>query len=171
MWLALAAPASFFSFESASHLALASDSHFFMWLVSAAPASFLSAESLLHVANALVVASESTAARIRVLIVVSSDLPVPSTGSSSRRPINPTMLCGQKAAASASGHRIHGRIVRENPVARQGRRRRILAVVLELLAGLQHHPGGARPALGLIAGKPAGGIVAVLRQMARQGKA
>src|SRR5207247_3504853 len=73
MWLALAAPASFFSLESASHLALASDSHFFMWLVSAAPASFLSAESLLQVANALVVASESTAARMRVFISVSSD--------------------------------------------------------------------------------------------------
>src|SRR3954469_22149157 len=53
MWLLKAAPASFLSFESAEHLALASASHFFMWLVSAAPASFLSAESLLHVAKAL----------------------------------------------------------------------------------------------------------------------
>src|SRR4051812_17074715 len=98
MWLALAAPASFFSFESASHLALASFSHFFMWLLAAAPASFLSAESLLHVANALVMASESTAARMRVFIVASSDLPVPRTGSSFRRRNNPTMFCGQKAA-------------------------------------------------------------------------
>src|SRR5579872_6401125 len=74
MWLVLAAPASFFSFESASHLAVASVSHFFMKLLAAAPASFLSAESLLHVANALVVASASTAARMRVFIVASSDI-------------------------------------------------------------------------------------------------
>src|SRR3954468_2916314 len=76
MWLALAAPASFFSFESASHLALASVSHFFMWLLSAAPASFLSAESLLQVANAVVAASESTAARMMVFMSVTPDCAV-----------------------------------------------------------------------------------------------
>src|ERR1043166_1437491 len=99
MWLVLAAPASFFSLESASHLAVASVSHFFMKLVAAAPASFLSAESLLHVANALVVASESTAARIMVFIIVSSDFCRSRTGSFSCRLLDPTMLYGQKAAA------------------------------------------------------------------------
>src|SRR5262249_13058127 len=53
MWLAFAAPASFFSVESFSHVVLASRSHFCIKLLSAAPASFLSAASDLQVAKAV----------------------------------------------------------------------------------------------------------------------
>jgi hypothetical protein len=49
MWLFLAAPDSFFAFESASQDFFASLSHFFMKLVIAAPASFLSAACALQV--------------------------------------------------------------------------------------------------------------------------
>src|SRR5215467_2646093 len=53
MWLAFAAPARFFCFESASQVVFASRSHFVMKLLRAAPASFLSAASDLPVANAV----------------------------------------------------------------------------------------------------------------------
>src|SRR5689334_10021332 len=52
MWLVFAAPASFFSLESASQAVPASFSHLVMKLFRAAPASFLSAASDLQVANA-----------------------------------------------------------------------------------------------------------------------
>jgi hypothetical protein len=51
MWLFFAAPASFFSLESASQVVVASLSHFVMKLLSAAPANFLSAASDLQVAK------------------------------------------------------------------------------------------------------------------------
>src|SRR5207342_3318496 len=52
MWLVFAAPASFLSLESVSHVVVASFSHLVMKLLSAAPASFLSAASDLQVAKA-----------------------------------------------------------------------------------------------------------------------
>ena len=80
---------------------------------------------------------------------------------SARNRIHPRRARDQRPAFShryrnsAHRRRIDRGVVGKNPVARQRRRRRILAVVLELLARLQHHARGARPAFGLVSGKPA----------------
>jgi hypothetical protein len=70
MKLFFAAPASFFSAEAASQVAVASDSHFFRKLVLAAPASFFSwAVAVQVAANALAEANARIRAAATAFIV------------------------------------------------------------------------------------------------------
>src|ERR1035437_7390655 len=74
MWLVFAAPDNFFATESASHVFVASVSHFFMWLVRAAPATFFASESALHESADALPANtmESAAASMMAFFIVSS---------------------------------------------------------------------------------------------------
>ena len=155
-----AAPAGFPS-SPPSHLALASPAllHWFRGCTGEFLCRRSSCTSQTHWS-----ASESTAARMRVFISVSSDFAGAENGSFSAGR-STYDACGQKRQPSTGGHRNHGRIVRENPVAGQGRRRRILRLFWNCSRAcsttLEAH--GARPH----SRQPAR-FVAVLRQLARQ---
>src|SRR5262249_5921510 len=103
--------------------------------------------------------------------------PIRSPRLNALRSISSTAIssCAGPSASSGSDDFLSWRrnrrrergVMGEDPVARQGRRRRILAIVAELLARLQLHAAGARLPFGLV-GRERRAWIVVLRQVARE---